>query len=119
LNGKGNREPLVDVDVPDINEVAGKQLDLQVGVAGRADSDGVAAEALEVEPALADERACVAPRLGVEPPEDLEDQLVRQGGVDVIAASHLRNEAYVCLYDIRMYMRMQIHTRMGQNWRSL
>lgn len=76
FNRKRNREPLVNKHVPDINKPTSQKLDERVGATGGADTDGVSAEALEVEPSLADEGAGIAAGLGAEMVEDLEDQLV-------------------------------------------
>lgn len=59
------------MDGPDIDEAASDEFDEMVRATGGSDTEGGAAEALEVEPALADEGASVAARLGVEAPEDL------------------------------------------------
>lgn len=88
LSRERNVEALVNVNVADVDEAAGEEVDVQVGAAGGADSEGGAAEPLEGEPALADEGARVVARLGVEqPPEDVDDQLVGDTRVDPIMAS--------------------------------
>lgn len=54
MNGEGNVEALVNEDVADVDEAAGEEVDIDVWVAGGADAEGGAAEALEGEPALGD-----------------------------------------------------------------
>lgn len=88
LRRERNVEALVNVNVADVDEAAGEEVDVPVGVAGGADSEGGAAEPLEGEPALADEGARVVAGLGVEQPsEDVDDQLVGETRVDTIMAS--------------------------------
>lgn len=88
LRGERNREPLVDVNAPDIGKAAREEPDKEVGSSGCADAEGSAAEPLEAEPPLADEGAGVAAGLGIQPPEDLDNQLIRQVRVDHVATSH-------------------------------
>lgn len=88
LHGKRNREPLVDVDAPDIGKAEREEPDEEVGGAGCTDAESGAAEPFEAEPPLADEGAGVAVGLGIEPSKDLDDQLVRQVRVDHVATSH-------------------------------
>lgn len=76
------------MDGPDVDEAANDELDKVLGASGGTDAEGGAAHSLEAEPTLADEGAGVAARLGVEPPEDLHNQLVRETRVDPIVASH-------------------------------
>lgn len=88
LNRERNVQALIHVNAADIEEPAGEELDEEVGTPGGADAERGAAQPLEREPPLADERAGVAARLGVEPAKDLDDQLLRQTRIDPIMASH-------------------------------
>lgn len=76
------------MDCPDVDEAASDELDEMLRASGGTDADGGATHSLEPEPTLADEGAGVAARLGVEPPEDLHNQLVRETRVDPIASPH-------------------------------
>lgn len=75
-------EPLVNVKILDIDKPPRQQLDERIRAAGRADAERAATVALEGEPALADESAGVAARLGVHVPENLDDELIGKIGVD-------------------------------------
>ena len=77
------------MDGLDVDEATSDAAEEVVGAAGGADVEGGAAEALEVEPPLANERAGVAARLRVvEPPENLDEELVGKTSVDPIMPSH-------------------------------
>lgn len=67
----GEQQSFVDIDGLYIDEAASDELDEVVGAAGGADAEGGAAEAIQVEPALADDGAGIAAWLGVEAPEYL------------------------------------------------
>lgn len=68
-----NGESLVDVDSGDVGETCGEEVNEKVRGAGSADSDCGACEALETEPARADEGTRVATGLRVEAAEDLDE----------------------------------------------
>lgn len=87
---KRNVQPLVNVNDTDVAKAAGEEVDNEVRTTSGAHAEGGAAEPLEREPPLADKRAGVAAGLGVEPPEDLDDELFGKKRVDPIMASHRR-----------------------------
>lgn len=95
MDGESDVQALVDVDVADIGEAASKKVDEEVGASSGADAERGAAEPLQRQPPLADERARVAalPR-AAEPPEDLYDQLVREARVDPVVASHCSTDRF-------------------------
>ena len=55
MNGEGDGESLVDVDIGDVGEAGGEKVHEQVRRASGADPDGGSGEALEAEPPAADE----------------------------------------------------------------
>lgn len=71
MKGEGNGEALVDVEAAEVGEAGGEEVEEEVGGGGGSDSEGGAGEALEAEPAAADEGAGVAAGFGVEAAEDL------------------------------------------------
>jgi len=68
-----NGESLIDVDGGDVGETCREEVNKEVRGAGGADADGGACEALETEPARADEGTRVATGFGVEAAEDLDE----------------------------------------------
>lgn len=90
MNRNWNRESLINVNGFDIVKTAGKELDREVRIASSADTESGAAKALEFQPAAADERTSIAGGFGVEVPEDLKDEPVRETIVNPILASHVK-----------------------------
>lgn len=103
---KRNGKAFIDVNVLNVDEAASKQLDEEVGATGGADAESGAAEAVEREPALADEGAGVSPDHGVEVPEDLENHLVRQTRVDPIVPSHIKNPMIMIMIMVMVMITM-------------
>lgn len=95
MNGEGNVEALVNEDVADVDEAAGEEVDIDVGVAGGSDAEGGAAETIEGEPALGDEGAGVVAGLGVEAPEDLDDELFGETRVDPVISSSATHPSHL------------------------
>lgn len=61
------------MDVGDVGESSGEEMDEEVRGASGADFEGGSGEAVKAEPPVADEGACVAARFRVEVAEDLHD----------------------------------------------